>query len=666
MTVISTLKHQVQYAMIAVGMSALMIAVHATGASAQAVAAGAYTPLAADWCLLDAPGMARQMKADGVTVCPAPQPVGATLPTELVIPLPCERAIVFRRIDIPAHAVLDQATAELGGVPDASNLRLRYAQGARTETISGGFTTNTEGALLRESYEGLTTRSYYMTAYELTDLQWAVFASGALTAWTEGVPGDVAAQDFCAPVRAMAKRTQTQRIEAKIRLGYFDALDFVRALNGYLMAENARRITLNRERGTAGEEPLSLASPWERGSPGFVRLPSEVEWEFAARGAVLNAASSLGQTHLVHDEADTTRMARLDEIANLLRPGARTARFTVGSRAPNLAGLYDTVGNAEEITHDLFRLVRPDGAHGAHGGYVLRGGGLFTPREVAGVSRRVEQPFYDAAGEVRPAQGGVRLALAAPVFVGGWSDDSAYDPNLRNVEFDAALARDHEALTSARSAPGAAFRAQARSLLDEIRAGDAAPADLAERLRAVEEALRASEAAINDAERDKRRATVTSGVATIHGIRLNGRLVYTMINEDRERRRNLECVFVETERAQRLERLDALVRQIDDMERQIAYQARYVQSLIATLLEADIAETDAAVAFVREGFRRDGLTSLDKAWDYFDMALAQKRAAPSMDMAAKFEAIFDDVASARAVLRSRPMPALNCEIYQRK
>ena len=182
-------------------------------------------------------------------------------------------------------------------------------------------------------------------------------------------------------------------------------------------------------------------------------------------------------------------------------------------------------------------------------------------------------------------------------------------------------------------------------------------------MQEVEEALRASEAEINDARTAEITATTTSSVAAIQNIRLNGRLVYYLIDTERTARAELECVVgdgTKEIREKREKRLNRLANQIAQVERQIEYQTRYALGLISTLAGQSAESVNQSVARNRASFERDGLEVFSKAWELFGLALEETRKTPSADLTSQFQFQFDDVGNSRAQLRSRGPKQVDC------
>jgi sulfatase modifying factor 1 len=134
------------------------------------------------------------------------------------------------------------------------------------------------------------------------------------------------------------------------------------------------------------------------------RLPTEAEWEYAARGG--GKRVQYAGTNSDHD---------LDKYA-WYKPNAGHRTHPVGTKMPNELGLHDMSGNVWEWTSDwydagYYRVSPRDNPRGPDKGLqrVLRGGSWFSDKNYIHVANR------GRAGEVARYSGicGFRLALPA-------------------------------------------------------------------------------------------------------------------------------------------------------------------------------------------------------------------------------------------------------------
>ena len=293
--------------------------------------------------------------------------------TDLVLPMPCDLGMVFVPVDVPVRGFLWDVDFNMGSELN-DRPGMEYYDRRFSHAISGPFSAADLPADWRKKLPGKDHTQYYlMGKYEVSVLQWKAVMDGQCPEAPEG-----------------------EDILPKADVSWYDALEFSRRYMDWLLANKPDALPR-----FAGDQK----------NVGHVRLPTEAEWEFAARGGSRVPADALRQQELYALDSGTTleeyAAYRPDNAARILDKPQR-----IGSRRPNPLGLYDMAGNVAEMMLDTFHFSLGNRLHGSAGGVVRKGGGFTSSRDAIMPGRRDEMALYTERGPALSRDTGFRLVLS--------------------------------------------------------------------------------------------------------------------------------------------------------------------------------------------------------------------------------------------------------------
>ena len=299
---------------------------------------------------------------------------------DIILPMPCNLSMAFKLVAVPAKGLLWDMPMR-PGIDDSANADRAYYDRRYNTALSGAFSLEDLPPDWRKLAPKGQNYFYLVAKYEISNLQWQAVMDNACPA-TQPLAGEAAK-----PVTDIS---------------WYAAVDFTQKYTAWLLQNS----------------PQSLPHfSGDNRNVGFMRLPTETEWEYAARGGHMAGSQQL----LQEDFFALPPGANKEDYAVYRPEGSARVEDTanIGSRKPNPLGIYDTAGNAAEMVLDAFRFSLAGRLHGSAGGFVRKGGSFLSGEAEILPGRREETPFFMADGPAHARDMGFRPVISGINTPGG-------------------------------------------------------------------------------------------------------------------------------------------------------------------------------------------------------------------------------------------------------
>ncbi len=225
------------------------------------------------------------------------------------------------------------------------------------------------------------------------------------------------------PDTASKYKGEVQRLRPVAGVNWYEAVIFCNQLSeiyGYDKVFTITNINI-RNKGKSTEYVYSADVTWDLSKNGF-RLPTEAEWEFAARGG---GKSSVDWNYKFSGSDNSKKVAWTVLTSSGYSDDDDTLRtHEVGRKNPNILGIYDMSGNVSEWCMDWSRSI-VETSDSNHGNAVPDTGAVTDPILNKGqyANKVIRGGYYsDSAGKSSLWQ-----RLAEPPYMGYGGGDKTYE-----------------------------------------------------------------------------------------------------------------------------------------------------------------------------------------------------------------------------------------------